>query len=167
MGGKPKRGPSYYNSVARQRRLHRLSWVPSTSLVCHDRGVEEPPMAIVEEEILAEPVNILSASLLYTVLDPQDLPLIGYFIPGAVGVSDWATCIIKEEISLEEGHEETIPPISNAPEQDSCSTCYLSPKHLDLIFEMRRDMLEQLHMHTLLNNHLDLLYDALSGSQSQ
>jgi hypothetical protein len=95
------------------------------------------------------------------------LPRTSHSTPGAAGVSDWETCIIQEEISSDERLEETLPPPSNALDQDSRSTCFLSPEHLDLIFEMHRDMQEQLHRHTLLNSRLDILYDALSGSQSQ
>jgi hypothetical protein len=59
------------------------------------------------------------------------------------------------------------PPPSSALNQDSHSTCLLAPEHLELIFEMRRDMQEQLQKYTFLNNWLDILYDALSSSQSQ
>jgi hypothetical protein len=60
---KPKRGPSYYNFTTRKRRLHHFSQALLTSLVHQDRGTEEPPMAIVEEEIPAESIII-----------PSDLP---------------------------------------------------------------------------------------------
>jgi hypothetical protein len=161
--GKPKRGPLYYNYVARQRRLHHFSQFPPTPLDRHDREGEEPPMAIVEEEIPSVSVQIPPPSLLYIVPDPQDpSPLTGCSAPDTVATSDWATCIIEEEISQEIRHEETLPPPSTALDQGPCSTCSLSPEHLDLIFDMRRDMQEQLHRHTLLNNRLDLLFDSLS-----
>jgi hypothetical protein len=35
------------------------------------------------------------------------------------------------------------------------------------MFDMHKDMQDQLHRHTLLNNHLNIFYDAFSGSQSQ
>lgn len=163
--GKPKRGPSWYNYVARQRRIRRLTQGFSTSLICQDGEHDEPPMAIVEEEILAEPIIVSPDSLLYTVLDPHDSPSANHFVPIAACTSDWATCIIKEEILSVDRPMETPPP--STPDRDLHSTCLLTPEHLELIFEMRRDMQEQLHRHTLLNNRLDILYDALLSSQSQ
>jgi hypothetical protein len=86
--GNPKRRPSYYILVSMQRRFHRLSQAPSNSLLLQDKGVEEPPMAIVEEEIPVDLIIILSASLMYIVLDPHDLPCTVHSTPGATGVSD-------------------------------------------------------------------------------
>jgi len=128
--GNPKRGPSYYNFVSMQRRLHLLSQSPSTSLVFLDNSlvipppslaldgvVQEPPMAIVEEEIPTVPIQIPPASLLYTVPNPQyPPPLTGCSTPGVVVALQWGTCIIEEEIPLEVHHEETLPPPSTTPE---------------------------------------------------
>jgi hypothetical protein len=148
------------------KKASRFTQAPSTSLVRRDRGNDEPPMAFVEEEIPTEPIIIPSASLLYIVPDPHDPPNTSHSFP------------VQWYLRLGNLHNSgrnlvgrppngDPPPPSTAPDRDSCSTCFLSPEHLELIFEMRRDMQEQLHRHTLLNSRLDILYDALSGSQSQ
>jgi hypothetical protein len=110
--GKPKRGPSWYNYAARQRRIRRLAQASSTSLICRDGGHDEPPMAIVEEEIPAEPIIVPSTSLLYIVPDPHDPPSTSHYVPAAACTSDWATCIIQEEISSVDRPMETPPPSS-------------------------------------------------------
>jgi hypothetical protein len=80
--------------------LRHFSQFPSTPLDLHDMEGEEPPMAIVEEEIPTVLVQIPPPSLLYTVSDPQDLsPLTSCSAPDTTTTSDWATCIIEEEIS--------------------------------------------------------------------
>jgi hypothetical protein len=79
--GKPKRGPSWYSYAARQRHIHRLAQASSTSLICRDREKNLPPMAIVEEEILEEPIMVPPDSLLYTVLDPHDPPSTSHSAP--------------------------------------------------------------------------------------
>jgi hypothetical protein len=54
--GKPKRGPSWYCYVARQRRLHELVWASSTSLIHRNKELKMPLMAYVEEEIPEKPI---------------------------------------------------------------------------------------------------------------
>jgi hypothetical protein len=81
---------------------------------------------------------------------------------------DLNTCIIEEEFPLEVCHEEILPPVHQPPfttalEQELNYTCRLSSDHLALIFDMRQDLEEKLHRHTILNSRLELLFDALSG----
>jgi hypothetical protein len=118
-------------------------------------------MAYVEEEIPEEPITVPPDSLLYTVLDPQDWPNTSLPATATVEAMEGVTCIIQEEIPLVDRPVE--PPLpTSAMARDSHSLCFLAPEHLELIFEMWRDMMEQLHRHTLLNNRLDILFDALS-----
>jgi hypothetical protein len=184
--GKPKRGSTYYSFATRQRRLSLSSPTPHTSLVRHsnpsvmpppsstqNRMDEYPPMAYVEEEIPAVLVQIPPTSLLYTVLDPQYLPNTpGQSTLGTDSALELDTCIIEEEIPQEECNEEEIPPTSQPPlvttsEPEWIHTYHLSQDHLDLIFDMRRDMEEQLHQHTILSSRLDMLFDALSGEPNK
>jgi hypothetical protein len=125
-------------------------------------------MAYIEEETPAVPPQIPLAPSLYTVPDFQAPPnTSGQPTLGFNSALEMETCIIEEEIPSEEHHEEALPaiqpPLVIAPEPEWTSTCRLSQEHLDLIFDMRRDMAEQLHRHTILSSRLDMLFDALSG----
>jgi hypothetical protein len=122
-------------------------------------------MAYVEEEIPEEPITVFPDSLLYIVLDPQDWPNTSLPATATADAMEGATCIIQEEIPLADRPVEPPPPTS-AMARDSHSPCFLALEHLELIFEMRRDMMEQLHRHTLLSNRLDILFDAFSCTQS-
>jgi hypothetical protein len=164
--GKPKRGPSWYFYAARQRRLCKLAQASSTALIQGNKEPNSPPMAYVEEEIPEEPITVPPESLLYTVPDHQDRPNTSLPATTTVEAMEGATCIIQEEIPLVDRPVEPPPPTS-AMARESHSLCFLAPEHLELIFEMRRDMMEQLHRHTLLSSRLDILFDAFSCTQSQ
>jgi hypothetical protein len=69
--------------------IHQFSQAPSTSLVHRDKGTDDPPMAIVEEEIPTTSIIIMLASLPYTITNPHDPPRIIHSTPGGVGISDW------------------------------------------------------------------------------
>jgi hypothetical protein len=43
------------------------------------------------------------------------------------------------------------------------NTCHFSEEHLQLIFDMRRDVVDQLHRQNILCRRLDALFDSLSG----
>jgi hypothetical protein len=47
------------------------------------------------------------------------------------------------------------------------NTCRLTKDHLALIFEMRRDLVEQMHNQSILNKHLDILFDSLSSEPAK
>jgi hypothetical protein len=79
----------YKNLVLRKRIIRQFSQAPSTSLVHRDKGTDDPPMAIVEEEIPTTSIIIMSASLPYTITNPHDPPLISHSTPGGVRISDW------------------------------------------------------------------------------
>jgi hypothetical protein len=57
----------------------------------------------------------------------------------------------------------------NAPQPFAASkpnipnTCSFLGEHLQLIFDMRRDMVDKLHRHNILSHHLDALFDSISG----
>jgi hypothetical protein len=61
----------------------------STSLVHRDKGTNDPPMAIVEEEIPTTSIIIMSASLPYTITNPHHPPRISHSTPSGVCISDW------------------------------------------------------------------------------
>ena len=53
------------------------------------------------------------------------------------------------------------PPLLNPEaESDQSPPCLFSLEQLELIFEMRGYMMEQLHQHTLISSKFDLLFDA-------
>jgi hypothetical protein len=146
----------------------RFSQLPQTPLDHHDRGEKNLQWPLWKRKFQQcwftshhPPLCILSPTL------RTRRPSLGCSTPATTTTLDWATCIIEEEIPQEVRHEETLPPPSTALDQGPRSTCSLSPEHLDLIFEMRRDMQEQLHRHTLLSSRLDLLFDTLSETPGQ
>jgi hypothetical protein len=160
--GKPKRGPSWYCYAARQRRLCELAQASSTTLIQRNKESKTPPMAYVEEEILKEPITVPPDSLLYTVPDLHDRPNTSLPAIDTTTALEGATCIVQEEIPWADRPTEPPFPTSDM-DRDLSSPCFLAPEHLELIFEMRRDMMEQLHRHTLLSSRIDMLFDAFSS----
>jgi len=69
-----------------------------------------------------------------------------------------ATCTVQEEIPLAE-HPIGPPFLNPNRECDQITSSLLTLEHLELIFEMRSYMMEQLHRHTLLSSRIDLLFD--------
>jgi hypothetical protein len=96
--GKPKRGPSWYCYVARQRLLRELARASSTTLIQRTKESKMPLMAYVEEEIPEEPILVPPDSLLYTVLDPQDRPNTSLTTMDTEATLEGDTCIVQEEI---------------------------------------------------------------------
>jgi hypothetical protein len=164
--GKPKRGPSWYFYVARQRCLRKLAQASSTTLIQRNKESKSPPMAYVEEEFPEEPITVPPDSLLYTVLDHHDRPNTSLPAIATTTTLEGTTCIVQEEIPWADRPVEP-PPHTSAMARELHSPCFLAPEHLELIFEMRRDMMEQLHRHTLLSSRLDMLFDAFSCTQSK
>jgi hypothetical protein len=79
----------------------------------------------------------------------------------------WQTQKIKwgEFWNEEERHNSPKAPMQQALDNHtSPRLCRLTEEHLALIFEMRRDLAEQMHNQSLLSKHMDLLFDSLSGS---
>jgi hypothetical protein len=161
--GKPKRGPSWYCYVARQRRLRELERASSTTLIQRTKEPKTPPMAYVEEEIPEEPILVPPDSLLYMVPDPQDRPNTSLTTMDTEATMEGATCIVQEEIPWMDRPTEPPLPTSDTG-RDPSSPNFLTLEHLELIFEMRRYMMEQLHRHTLLSSRIDMLFDAFSST---
>jgi hypothetical protein len=57
-------------------------------------------------------------------------------------------------------HEEMVGSV----EQTSLNPHHFSDDHLQLIFEMHRNMEDQLHNQSILSRHMDLLFDSLSSA---
>jgi hypothetical protein len=57
-------------------------------------------------------------------------------------------------------HEDTVGKI----EQPLLNPHHFLDDHLQLIFDMRRNLEDQLHNQSILNRHMDLLFDSLSGA---
>jgi hypothetical protein len=162
--GKPKRGPSWYCYAARQRCLCELAWASSTALIQRNKEPKMPPMAYVEEEILEEPIMVPPDSLLYMVPDPHDRPNTSLTTMDTVAALEGATCIVQEEIPWTDRPTEPPLPTSDMDRDSSSPWTFWHREHLELIFEMRRDMMEQLHRHTLLSSRIDMLFDAFSSA---
>jgi hypothetical protein len=60
-------------------------------------------------------------------------------------------------------HEEMVGKI----EQPVLNPHRFSDNHLQLIFEMRRNLENQLHNQSILNKCMDLMFDSLSGAPAQ
>jgi hypothetical protein len=104
-------------------------------------------------------------TLIYIVLNPKDWPKNNLLATATGDAMAGETCIIQKEIPLADRPVEPPPP-TLAMARDSHSPCFLALEHLELIFETRRDMMDQLHRHALFNNRLDILFDAFSCTQS-
>lgn len=91
--GKPRRGPTWYNHVARQRRLHNLEQAMS---IARTQRTTRPhtPMAYVEEEFLEQPIQVPPKSLLYTVLDDYLRPSTSKADSSTKEAMESATCIV-------------------------------------------------------------------------
>jgi hypothetical protein len=71
------------------------------------------------------------------------------------------TFIVPKEAPLEDWPIE--PPFHTLAMAGELHTPWiLAPKHLELIFEIQKDMIEKLHRYTLLSSIIDLLLDTLS-----
>jgi hypothetical protein len=161
--GKPRRGPSWYCYVARQRHLHELEKASSIARKQQIKKSMTPPMAYVEEEFPEEPIQVPPEFLLYTVPDSQDRPNTNIATMDTTTTMEGATCIVQEEIPPKD--RPTGPPLPN-PDMvcDQSPPSLFTLEHLELIFEMRSYMMEQLHRHTLISSRLDMLFDAFSNA---
>jgi hypothetical protein len=119
------------------------------------------PMAYVEEEIT---IQILPYSLLYTVPTAQDNPNTIIAAMDPTTAVEGTTSIVQEELP-------TMDCLVGPPFLNLDVDCDLSPpspfslKQLELIFEMKGYMMEQLHWYTLISKKIDMLFDALSNTR--
>jgi hypothetical protein len=129
-------------------------------------------MAYVEEEVPQDPPLEPTDSFLFSASDILTPPLTsGHHSLEGDFAPDLGGCPVEEEIPTVEQEEEaqpvgdSQPPVASAP--DSPRTWRFSEEHLQLIFEMRRDVAEQLHRQTTLSRRLDVLFDALSSEPAK
>jgi hypothetical protein len=125
-------------------------------------------MAYVEEEVPQDPPMERTNSFLFSssnVLTPP-LTYIHHSHEGEFTL-DLGGCPIIEEIPTTKQEQEappvgdSQPPAASTP--TSPNTWRFSEEHLQLIFEMRQDVTEQLHRQTTLSECLDVLFNALSS----
>jgi hypothetical protein len=157
---------------------------------------DDQPMAIVEEEIPQDPPLEPLDSLLFSASDILEPPLT-FGHPPLVDdlATDLGGCPIEEELPTEVQQEDDLETTwvvsllrKNFPLKfnrkmwlslqatlhhrqllflASPRTWCLSQEHLQLIFDMRRDVEEQLHRQTTLSRCLDVLFDALSSEPAK
>jgi hypothetical protein len=149
--GKPKRGPSWYCYYARHRCLHDLERASSIAQTQQIKKPTTPPMAFMEEEFPEEPIQVPPESLLYMVPDAQDRPNTSIAAMDTTTTMEGATCIVQEETPMMDCPVR--PPLLNPEaECDQSPPSLFSLEQLELIFEMRGYMMEQLHRHTLISS---------------
>jgi hypothetical protein len=145
-------------------------------------------MAFVEEEFPEEPIQVPLESLLYMVLndylhpstrteatmdgatfivqeeflhmvpDTHIRPNTSGVVTGISTAMDGATCIIQEDFPT------TAPPPLNTVENPPI---LFSLEKLELIFDIRGYMVDQLHLDTLIINCIDLLFIAFSNTPTK
>jgi hypothetical protein len=85
--------------------------------------------------------------------------------------TDLDYCLAEEETHLDLFEEAPVHPASTGHdprfEQDMPSPRRFSEDHLQLIFEMRREMADQLQSQSALSRRLDLLFDSLSNEPAK
>jgi hypothetical protein len=79
--------------------------------------------------------------------------------------TDWDECWGKEETHSELHIGEQAHPALGC--HDFPSSCRLTKDHLALIFEMRRDLADQLHNQHVLSRRLDMLFNSLSSEPAK
>jgi hypothetical protein len=66
--------------------------------------------------------------------------------------------------SKEGGEVLAPPPISTMQEQWHVPPPFFHPEHLELMFDLRSQMVDQVHRGTLMSQRIDMLYDAFSNA---
>jgi hypothetical protein len=105
------------------------------------------------------------------IVEEEIPPLMSDYCKNSVDPNDedpgikWGDCWSEEET-----HRETYTRAQvhlALGSHDLPSSCRLTEDHLVLIFEMRRDLVEQLHNQHILNKRLDILFDSLSSEPAK
>jgi hypothetical protein len=181
LRGKPRRGAGWYAADSRRKR-HR-NFQRAVSVVRQRRrraniAAGSPPITLVEEDPDLELPSDFSESKMFTVPDNWDPPtcfvaaealprFTGAPGPCATQSGEHDTCVVEEEppnspIELKTdtqvlGQRET----KNEP-QTPPSPPLLHPEHLQLIFEIRNLVDDQLFRAVRVSQRLDMLYTAYS-----
>jgi hypothetical protein len=124
---------------------------PNTSKV--DTGTEETmegATCIVQEEFL------------HMAPDTYIHPSTSEAVTGAVADMEGATCTMQEEFPIL-----VPPPLNTVKECDQAPPNLFNPEHLELIFDIISYMVDQLHRDTLINNRIDMLFDAFSNAPAK
>jgi hypothetical protein len=100
---------------------------------------------------------------LYMVLDAHDSPNTNVVATDAVTTMDGTTCIVQEELPMIDYRVEP-PPLNPVEDCDQTPPSLFSPEQMELIFEIRGYMMEQLHRHTLISSYIDMLFDTFSNA---
>jgi hypothetical protein len=83
-------------------------------------------------------------------------------VTGTTTAMEGATCTIQEEFPIV-----APPPLNTVEECDQTPPNLFSPEQLELIFDIRGYMADQLHRDTLINNRIDMLFDAFSNAPAK
>jgi hypothetical protein len=119
-------------------------------------------MAFIEEEFPEEPIQVPPENLLYRVLDAHIHPNMSVVVTGTKAVMVGATCIIQEEFPIVKP-----PPLNIVEDCDQSPPNIFSQEELEIIFYIIGYMMEKLHRHTLINNYINMLFDAFSNTPSK
>jgi hypothetical protein len=114
----------------------------------------EGATCIVQEEFLEE--------FLHTTPDMYIHPSTSEAVTGVVADMEGATCTMQEEFPIS-----VPPPLNTIKECDQAPPNLFISEQLELIFDIRSYMADQLHRDTLINNRIDMLFDAFSNAPAK
>jgi hypothetical protein len=123
-------------------------------------------MAFVEEEFLEEPIQVPLESLLYTVLNAHDSPDTSVVVIDPVTTIDGTTYIIQEELLTTDCRSEPSP-LNPVLDCDQTPPNLFILEKLEIIFEIRGYMMEQLHQHTLISIYINMLFDVFLNTPAK
>jgi hypothetical protein len=181
--GRPRRGAGWYAADSRRKRhkrFERALVLAKKKRPREAKAADSPPRTYVEEIPSMELPHDFSESRMFTVPDNWNPPAcIGAEAPPprpreAHGPSDapteeFATCLVEEE--LPEGNNELKPQRTQHAHQETDAEQkspppppLLHPEHLNLIFEVRSMVDDQIFRAVRVNQRLDMLYAAYSSA---
>jgi hypothetical protein len=179
--GRPRRGAGWYAVDSRRKRHKRFE----RALLLAKRkrrgeaiATSSPPRTYVEEDLSIELPPDFSESRMFIVPDNWDPPacfgeaapppsLKETRVPSDAPNAEFDTCLVEEELPectvdsqpqrKTQGHQETEAETKSPP-----SPPFLHPEHLNLIFEVRSLVDDQIFRAVRVSQRLDMLYAAYS-----
>jgi hypothetical protein len=171
--GRPRRGAGWYTADSRRKRHRNFKRAMTLAKQRRRRAItaaSSPPGTVVEEDLSIELPPDFSESKMFTVPDNWDPPTCfvdSEAMPRAKDSSDpcVAPCIIEEEPQVDTGGEEGAGRLGK---DDKLSTPpsppLLLPEQLQLIFEVRSLVDDQIFRAVCVSQRLDMLYAAYSSA---
>jgi hypothetical protein len=189
--GRPRRGAGWYAADSRWKRhkkFERALVLAKRKRPRESKETDSPPRTYVEEIPSEELPQNFSESLMFTVPDNWNPPACfgadalpphprAAHGPSDTPIEEFATCLVEEELS--EGNEENIckAPDELKPQREQQAhqeeddekksppqPPLLHPEHLNLIFEVRSMVDDQIFRVVRINQRLDMLYAAYSSA---